>query len=225
MTKLSLIPAAAALIDYDGRSVADVLAQLEYAGLAITSMTAVPAQIEAGGSADVTVSWTLLGTPTGQTLEGVTVAVGTLSKLFPGVSAAITYDLYVEDTGAPGGTASDTRQASVACLDKGHAGTINKTDGATLTSAEVNAMAQSWFETGSLSRTRNFTTAADGAIWVSIPAAFADPATFKVNNNVIVPVKTTRSHTTATGQVVAYDDFLLSDVISAGTAIVLEIIG
>jgi len=212
-------------IGYDERSVAQVLAELEYqqgGGLSITSFTVTPSQIETGDSQDVTAAWTIAGTITGQTLEGVAVTpISDREKVFTAVSASNEYNLAVENTAAPGGTASDTAAATVTVLQKGHAGTINKTTG--ITSLEVNGMAQAWFASG-ITRTLSFTTAEDGYLWYSQPASQADPSTFKLGGFTISPTKTTRTHTNAHGMDASYKDFLLSDFVPAGTAIVLEVI-
>ena len=215
----------AAAVDYDGRSVEQVLAELEYqqsGGLSITSFTVTPSQIETGDAQDVTAAWTIAGTITGQTIEGVAVTpISDREEVFSAVSATNEYNLYVEDTGAPGGTASDTATATVTVLQKGHAGTINKTSG--ITSSEVNGMSQSWYASG-ITRTLSFTTAEDGYLWYSQPASQADPSTFKLGGFTISPTQTTRTHTNAHGEPASYKDFLLSDFVPAGTAVVLEVI-
>lgn len=219
------------LIAYGAGSVKDALDELLYGdGLSIDSFTATPAIIETGGSATVNIAGAISGTVTGfsvtDSVDGAVTTSGTAASFTgsqAGVDSARTFTLSASNTGAPGGTDTKTATVSVADADKGHVGTINKSDGATLTSGEVNAMSQEWFAT-SITRTLNFTTDADGYLWYSHPASLADPSAFKVGGFVVSSEKTTRSHTTATGQTVSYNDFRLTDFVPSGTAILLEVI-
>ncbi|WBO23925.1 hypothetical protein [Sphingomonas abietis] len=199
-------------------------AAVNYGGLRITGMSVTPAQAELGSTvSSVAVAWSIAGTPTAQTLEGAAVSAGNRSATFANVSASNTYDLAVTDANAPGAPRSDSASASIAFLNKGHAGTITTSNGAVLTSAAVNGMSQSWFA-DAVSRTLSFTTTADGYVWYSQPASLPDPATFKLGGFAVTPGIATRSHTTATGQAVLYRDFLLSDLVAAGTNVLLEVI-
>jgi len=216
-------------IAYNGWTVQQQLDLINYSlgGLAmsIIGLAATPSQAEIGSTVPtVTLTWALNHAPTGQTINGVALSdqVNARSKTYSNVTANTNYTLVATDAAAPGGATSDTKTVSIAFLNKGHAGTINKADGATLTSADVNGMSQSWFA-DSISRTLTFTTTADGRVWYSQPASQADPTTFKINGFVVTATKTTRAHTTATGQTAFYKDFLLSDILSPGAAIVLEV--
>ncbi len=203
---------------------------LEYgSGLQITSFTVTPSIIEAGGSANIAIAGAISGAVTSFSVSdsaGGAIATSGPASGFTGtkngVNSARTLTLTAQNTGAPGGTDTKTRTATIAFANKGHAGTINKAAG--ITSAEVNGMSQSWFATA-LARTLTFTTAADGRLWYSQPASQADPSAFKIGGLTISPDKFTRDHVTATGQTVSYRDFLLSGgVVSAGTTITLEVI-
>ena len=194
------------------------------------SNMATPSIVEVGGAADIDLEWALSGTVTGQTLtdsiEGA-IALGDpvadRAANQPGVDSPRTFTLSVQNADAPGGVDEKVATVAVSFANKGHAGTINKSDGATLTSGDVNGMSQAWWATG-IARTLTFTTAADGYLWYSQPSSLADPSAFKVGGFVIAAEKTTRNHTTATGQVVSYNDFRLSDLVPAGTAILIEVI-
>lgn len=113
-----------------------------------------------------------------------------------------------------------TRMASVRFFNKGHAGIVDKTAG--ITSAEANGMVQSWFA-DVVARTLTVAVQTAGYLWYSQPASQADPSAFKVNGFAVTPTKTLRTHTTATGQVVQYADFLLSNRLSAGAVMTMEI--
>lgn len=202
------------------------LDQLNYSGMHITSMTVTPSQAEIGSSLTVTVAWTLNRNPTFENINGgagIFNSPTTRAFSFSNITNTTAFALLVRDDAAPGGPSSDTLTRSITFYNKCHAGTINKADGATLTSGDVNAMSESWF-TDSISRTLTFTTTADGYVWYSQPASQPEPAAFKLFGFVVTPGKAIRDHVTATGQTVSYKDFLLSDIVSAGTAIVLEVI-
>ncbi|MGC5796499.1 SGNH/GDSL hydrolase family protein [Sphingomonas sp. NFX23] len=113
-----------------------------------------------------------------------------------------------------------TATATVRFSNKGHAGFIDKASG--ITSADANGMALSWWAE-SVARTLTTTAAAAGYLWYSQPSSQADPSAFKVNGFAVTPAKTLRNHTTATGQVVQYADFLLSNRLSAGAVMSMEI--
>lgn len=219
-------PDAAGRVQYTASlSVKDALDRLLYAGLRITGMSVNPTQAEIGSTvSSVALAWSISGTPTAQTIDGASVPAGSRSATITNVSASHTYALAITDATAPGGAKSDSASASIAFLNKGHAGIINKTDDATITSADVNGMAQAWFADGTISRSLSFTTAAAGYLWYSQPASLPIPSAFKVGGFAVTPVSTTRSHMTATGQTVLYRDFLLSDLIAAGTNVLLEVI-
>jgi hypothetical protein len=182
----------------------------------ISSMTVTPPQAEIGRPLlRSRCAWALNRNPTSQTMNGVGVSNPVTSRgiSFSNVTATTNYTLVSTDSAAPGGASSDTLTKGIVFLNKGHAGTINKSDGATLTSTDVNGMSQSWFA-DAVSRTLSFTTSADGYVWYSQPASQADPTTFKLGGFAATPIKTTRTHTTATGQTVSYNDFRLSDITS-----------
>ncbi|MFC0206428.1 hypothetical protein [Novosphingobium soli] len=152
MAKFSEAPGIAGLLNYKpGVSVADALDQLLYPGLSITALTVTPSQIEQGASVPVTVAWTISGTITGQTLEGITVPAADRSKVFPGVSASNTFDLTVTDAAAPGGPTTASRSASVTVLPRRFWGV---SDSPALDSAGVIALAGSEL---SGSRAKSFT--------------------------------------------------------------------
>lgn len=208
------------------------VAALEYGaggGLQITSFTVTPSIIEAGGSANITIAGAISGAVTSFSVAdstGGAIATSGPASGFTGtkngVNSARTLTVTAQNTGAPGGTDTKTRTATIAFANKGHAGTINKTSG--ITSAEVNGMSQSWFATA-VGRTLSFTTTADGRLWYSQPTSQADPNAFKLDGQVIAPTKfSNRSHVTATGLTVSYNDYLLSDVLPAGTSNLLEVI-
>jgi len=205
------------------------VSRLEYGGgLQITDFIATPSIIEAGGIANVAIAGAIRGTVTSFTVtDSVSGAVTTtgpfegFNATDNGVNSVRTLTLTAQNTGAPGGTDTKTKTVSITFANKGHAGTINKASG--ITSADVNAMSQLWFAT-EIGRTLTFTTAADGYIWYSQPASQADPSAFKLGGLAISPDKSTRSHTTATGQIVSYRDFLLSGLVPADTVITLEVI-
>jgi len=223
-------PVTAGLVAGFDSSVTARLDALEYGGgLQISSFTATPSVIEVGGSANVVIAGAISGTVTGFTVtDSVSGAVtatgpaGGFTATDTGVNSARTLTLTAQNTGAPGGTDTKTKTASITFANKGHAGTINKASG--ITSADANAMSQSWFATA-IGRTLNFNTTADGRLWYSQPASQADPSAFKLGGLAISPDKFTRDHITATGQTVSYRDFLLSGgTIPAGTNITLEVI-
>lgn len=211
----------------------DDIAYLMYrdtGGVSIDSFTADPAIGEVGATIAVDLDWTISGTITGQTLadseDGAIALVDPVADRAAsqaGVDGARTFTLSVQNADAPGSVDEKVATVAVSFANKGHAGTINKSDGATLTSGEVNGMSQAWWATG-IDRSLSFTTGADGCLWYSQPASLADPSAFKVGGFVIAAEKTTRNHTTATGQVVSYNDFRLSDLVPAGTAILIEVI-
>lgn len=141
-------PDAADEINYRGSiSVQNALDRLFYVPLTIPSMSVTPNQIETGDAQNVTVAWTVGGDVTSQTLEGVDVPVGTLSKVFNGVNTSNTYDLVIEDEEPPTGTPVDqtveTRSASVTVLPKWYAGASLTTnpDDATLRGFVANGFA------------------------------------------------------------------------------------
>ncbi|WBO21986.1 hypothetical protein [Sphingomonas abietis] len=201
-------------------------AAVNYGGLRITSMSVSPSQAEAGATvATVTVAYTLTRNPTAQTINGGAVAnpVTARSVSYSNIGGTTNFALVVTDSAAPGGAASASQTASITFLNKGHAGTITTSNGAAVTSAAVNGMSQSWFA-DVVGRTLSFATAADGYIWYSQPASLPDPTAFKLGGFAVTPGIATRSHTTATGQTVLYRDFLLSDLVAAGTNVLLEVI-
>lgn len=114
-----------------------------------------------------------------------------------------------------------TRIASVRFFNKGHAGIVDKAGG--IASTDANGMSQSWWA-DSISRSLAVPVQAAGYVWYSQPASQADPSAFKVNGFAVTGTKTLRNHTTATGQIVQYADFRLSNRLNAGPAINLEII-
>jgi hypothetical protein len=213
----------AAGINYNGGTVQQALDALNYSGMHITSMSVSPPQAEIGSSVNLNVHWTLNRNPTDQTMNGATIPSGYHDLGVNGVTVSTDYVLVSTDASAPGGPSSDTQTRSITFLNKGHAGTINKSDGGSLNSGDVNGMSQVWFA-DQVTRTLSFTTGADGCVWYSQPASQADPTTFRIGGFSATPVKSTRIHTTATGQSFSYNDFRLSDITAAGTPVVLEVI-
>jgi hypothetical protein len=212
----------AAGIAYNGITVQEALDALNYTGMHITSMTVSPPQAEIGASVNVNVHWTLNRSPTAQTMNGASIPSGSRDFGASNVTTSTNYTLVSTDASAPGGASSDTKTAGIVFLNKAHAGTINKADGTTLTSGDVNGMSQSFFDI-SRAGVHSFTTAADGYIYYSQSAGLSDPS-FKVGGFSATPIKTTRNHTTATGHTELFNDFRLSDIVSAGTNVLLEVI-
>jgi len=227
MTKLSLISECSKLIDHDGRSVHDVLAALEYPGMKITSLSVVPAQAEIGATVTANLTVTLTKDPTAQSVNGAAVPnpVTARTLAVPNVTVTTVFQWSVTDADAPGGPASDNKSVTLAFLNKGHAGFIDKADAATLTAGEVNGMAASWFATPA-DRTINLVAGGDGFLWFVQPANQPDPAAFKVNGFNVVPVKSTHNHLPATPDAVAtsYNFFRLSARLAAGAAVTLQVL-
>lgn len=211
MTKLSLLPGYAAVIDYDGRSVAEVLASLEYGdGLQITAFTATPPQVELGDAdATVDLAWTIVGTVTGQTLTdsvagGLALADPVADRSLADVSVASsrTFTLAAENTGAPGGTDSKSRQVNVPQLPRRYWGVA---DAEALDSAGVIALASSELSGG---RAKSFTVdAGSGAgkfVYFAYLATLGNPAGYKLLAYDDDPVVTTVEVTTAAGLVANY---------------------
>ncbi|MEE4451464.1 hypothetical protein [Novosphingobium resinovorum] len=203
MAKFSEAPGIAGLLNYKpGVSVAAALDKLLYPGLSITALTVTPSQIEQGASVAVTVAWTISGTITGQTLEGVAVAPADRSKVFPGVSASNAFDLTVTDAAAPGGAVSANRSASVTVLPRRFWGVA---DAAALDSAGVVALAGSEL---SNARAKSLTVEGSAApgkyAYYAYPASLGDPASYKIYGFDEAPVKTTVSVTTAAGATLNY---------------------
>jgi len=227
MYALQAAAGAAVYPEVDAR--VSALEYLAGGGIVVSALSINPAIAEVGSpvTAPVLTATRAGAAPTGQTLtwpgDSFALAAGDTSKTLTGKSftADTTFTWTATDASAPGGPRSASRTVDLLFRQKGHAGTINKTSG--ITSAEVNAMSQSWFATA-VGRVLSFTTTADGFLWYSQPASQAEPSAFKLDGFSITPVKTTRSHTTATGQVVSYNDYLLSDFLPAGTANLLEVI-
>jgi len=226
MYALQAAAGAAVYPDVDAR--VSALEYLAGGGIVVSALSVNPAIAEVGSTvtAPVLTATRAGAAPTAQTLtwpgDSFALAAGDVSKTLIGKSftADTTFAWTATDASAPGSPASSTKTATLIFAQKGHAGTINKTSG--ITSAEVNAMSQSWFATA-VGRTLSFTTTADGYLWYSQPASQAEPSVFKLDGFVISPVKFTFSHTTATGQVVSYNAWLLSDFMPAGTANLLEV--
>lgn len=203
MAKLSEAPGIAGILNYKpGVSIADALDKALYPGLTITAMAVAPSQIEQGASVAVTVSWTVSGTVTGQTLEGEAVAAADRSKIFPAVSASHVFDLTVQDAGAPGGAVSASRSASVAVLPRRFWGVA---DAAALGSAGVIALAGS-----ELSSARAKGLSVDGGAapgkyaYYAYPASLGEPAAYKIYGFDEVPVRTVVSVTTPAGATLDY---------------------
>jgi hypothetical protein len=139
------------------------------------------------------------------------------------LTADTEFKLLVRDANAPSGAAGaeKTVTAQLRYRDKGHAGILDKAEG--ITSAEANALSESWWAEG-VARTLTITVTAPGFLWFSQPASEPDPSAFKANGFAVVPVRTLRDHTTATGEVVQYADFRLGNRSAAGAVINLEII-
>jgi hypothetical protein len=195
-------PGAAAHLDYDGRSVAEVLSQLLYSGVSITGMTVTPSLIERGVSANVTVEWTIAGTITGQTLDGAAVPINDRAKVFLAQSVSRTWALAIVDAAAPGGAAGNNRTASLTVLPRRFWGVA---DAAQLNSAGVIALAGS-----ELSASRQKTFAADGGsgagkyFYFAYLAELGAPSLYKIFGAGETPIATTVSVTTAAGLTADY---------------------
>lgn len=208
MTKLSLLPGYAAYIDYDGRSVSEVLAELEYGdGLSIDTLTATPAEIELGASEAIELAWAITGTVTGQSLDdsvdgAVALAdpVADRAVTVAGVDSARTFTLSAENADAPGGIDSKTRSISVAQLPRRFWGV---SAAAALDSAGVVALAGS-----ELSGARSKTFAVDGGAgayaYYAYPASLGDPGSYRIYGFTEDPVQTTVEVTTAAGATLDY---------------------
>ena len=210
--------------------VALVAARLDYAGLTIGSFTANPSIAEVGATITSTaLAWTIAGvSPTVQTVTrtgGAGTAVTAADRaatVVANLTTDTTFTLISTDSNAPAGSSAGTKTATTTLRfrQKGHAGIIDKASG--ITSADANSMALSWWAE-SVARTLTTTAAAAGYLWYSQPSLQADPSAFKVNGFAVTPTKTLRNHITATGQIVQYADFLLSNRLSAGAVTTMEI--
>ena len=218
-------PQAADTIKVGERTLAQVIAGLEYPGMAITGLTVAPAQAEVGATVTANLTVTLSKNPTTQTVNGANLPSPINARTFAvaGVSATTAFVWNVTDTEAPGGPASDSRTATLTFLHKGHAGFIDKATAATLTAAEINGMSASWFAS-SVARTLNLVAGADGYLWFVQPASLAEPSGFKVNGFAVAAVKTTRNHTAATGAVASFNHYRLGSRLTADAAVTLEVL-
>jgi|GEM_PF-4373610 len=208
---------------------ADAVARLSYRGIDVTSLTVTPSVAEIGATVpSVELAWTIVGaSPTVQTATwtggGSTALVASdrAKTVAVGRTADTTFTLTATDGAAPAGAANtDTATATLRFRHKGHAGIVDKA--AAMTSAEANGMAMSWWAEGG-ARTLSVTATSAGYLWYSQPATQADPSAFKVNGFAVTAVKTLRDHTTATGQVVQYADFRLSNRLSVGAVMNMEV--
>lgn len=197
-------PAGADYLDYDGRSVGDVLAELEYGdGFVISNFAASPAEVEDGATISVDLSWTITGTITGQTLTDSVAGAVTLADpvadravTITGVNSTRTLTLVATNTGAPGG--ADSKNAVVAITKKNRRfwGTSAS---ATLDSAGVLALSGS-----ELSNSRAKTFTLDGGAGLYFYEAYIGtlgaPSGYKINSFDETPaVQTGVSVTTAAG--------------------------
>lgn len=227
VTVLDILAAAGAAdaIKVGDRTLAEVIASVEYPGMKITSLTVAPAQAEIGSTVTANLAVVLSKNPTAQTVNGSAVPDPVTARAFavPNVSATTQFQWQVIDANAPGGPASDSRPVTITFLHKGHAGFIDQADAAALTAAEVNGMAASWFASGVV-RTLNLVAGADGYLWYSQPASLPDPSTFKANGLPVAPLKTTRNHTNAFGVLASYNHFRLGARLAAGAAVTLEVL-
>jgi len=216
---------AADAIKIGTRTLAQVIASIEYPGMKITSLTVAPSQAEVGATVTANLAVVLTKDPTGQTVNGTPVPNPATARAFavPNVTVTTQFQWAVTDAAAPGGPASDNKTVTIAFLNKGHAGFVDKSDAATLTAADVNGMAASWFASGVV-RTLNLVAGADGYLWYSQPASLPDPSTFKANGLPVAPVKTTRDHTNAFGVVASYNHFRLGARLAAGASVTLEVL-
>jgi hypothetical protein len=218
-------PGAAEVIMIGGRSLAEIISSIEYPGMMITSLTVAPSQAEIGATVTANLAVVLTQDPTGQTVNGTPVPNPATARAFavPNVSATTQFQWTVTDAAAPGGPATDKRAVTITFLHKGHAGFVDKSDAATLSAADVNGMAASWFASG-VARTLNLVAGADGYLWYSQPASLPDPSTFKANGLPVAPVKTTRDHANAFGVVASYNHFRLGARLAAGASVTLEVL-
>lgn len=190
-------------IQYDpSRTVFDVLASLTYSVPEIATMSVSPTQVERGASVNVTVTWTVTGSITAQTLEGTSIDVAVRSQTFNNVTASNTYDLVVTDGDAPDGPVNVTRTAAITLMSRRYWGISSQT---TLTSAQIVALASS-----ELNNTRAKTLTLDGGVspgsylYYAYPASLGNPTSYKIYGFDEDPVITTVSVTTAAGATLNY---------------------
>ncbi len=188
---------------YDGGTISDALDKLLYTSPAITALSVSPATAEIGASVNPTVSYTVTGNVTAQTLNGDAVTPGNGSTGDTGVTADKSYTLAVTDGAAPAGTDnSASASASITFFNRRFWGA---SDSATLDSAGVVGLASS-----ELSNARGKSLSVDGGadpgkyIFFAYPAALGDPASYKIFGFDEEPVKTTVSVTTAAGATLDY---------------------
>lgn len=91
--------------------VAEELAEVNYKPIAINSFYASPSVIEIGGTASITLYWSLSKTEKTQTINGSSVTVGTRSKSYSSVSPNTKYTLMVTEADKKGAT--DTKDVTI----------------------------------------------------------------------------------------------------------------
>lgn len=184
---------------------------LEYAiggGLQITAFTATPASIEMGGNSNVALAWTIAGTVTGQSMaDSVSGAVALANPVTDrGKNVAFntsrTFTLTAENTGAPGGTDTKTRQVTVPALPRRFWGVA---DAAALDGPGVVALAGSELAG---SRAKTFTvdggSGAGKYLYFAFLADLGAAASYKIFGAGETPIATTVSVTTAAGLTANY---------------------
>jgi hypothetical protein len=165
--RLSAAGASSGIAYKGGLSVQDALDRLLYQAPAISSLAASPSQAEIGSTVTVTVSWTLTGSITGQTLKGAGLPIGNRSATYSGVAASTTYDLVVTDAAAPGGAAGDAKSAAVTFLAKYYAGVLDAT---TITDAQLRGFAAQGLA-AARGRSLTFDASAGGYPYYAWPAS------------------------------------------------------
>ncbi|QIG80121.1 hypothetical protein [Stakelama tenebrarum] len=199
----AIFASGAGSLPYGETNVGAALDKLLYVGPAITALSVAPATAEVGQSVDPTISYTVTGPVTAQTLNGDAVSTGSGSTGDTGVTADKSYTLAVTDGDAPAGTDNgDSAAASITFLNRRYWGA---SDSATLDSAGVVGLASS-----ELSNARVKALSVDGGadpgkyIFFAYPAALGDPASYKIFGFDEEPIKTTVSVTTAAGATLDY---------------------
>lgn len=197
------------------------VAALEHVPMDITSLAVSPAVAEAGSTvASLTFTWARNKVPAtlafNQGIGAITPATLTAVTKTVSITADTTYTLTADDGTAYAGH-EDTASATVLFQRRMHWGTAAA---ATLDSAGILALDSNAFAT---SRARAVTVNGGGQyIYFAYPAAFGDAA-FLVNGLTSTAwVKTTVSHTNASGSTVSYNVYR-STTVQNGTGIQITV--
>lgn len=187
---------------YGNKTVSQVLDELTYTPINISTFNASPSTIELGGSVSVNLNWTASNSITGQSINGQNISAATRAVTFNNVSVTTSYNLIAFDTNAPGGTQTTNSTVSVTVLPRRFWGVSSSSS---LNSAQILALSGTEL---SGDKSKSFTINAGVSpgqyVYFVYIDTLPDPVTYKLFGFDETYVKSTISVTTNTGLVANY---------------------